>query len=640
MKNVKLTTVTLALLAGAIVASPAVNAEDSKTVVAPGEETVMAAAGTPSLTTEASTSVSKEVETKGEETVESVAAQKASIASEKAVAAAADKVLSSTEVIAYYNSIKGTYQIDADLVARVENIGVGTSQNELVSIMEALKKYESDATAEAEFKAAKNDLKRKVTNNQTKLTGEQHTDLSTRAARATTMAEVNSINAELDGIIALYDAKVAGKNEINRLQLTLGFNDGARDAYHARINHATSIASLNAVVAEVSAYQAFNEAKAAAEVKLIIMLSEGKITTTDYNVLKVELGKTTTVAGVDSVMATAESLAKISTLKNESIATLNELKEKKLITQGQFDDASKAIRYAKTEAEINRVMAGIDEKVSLAEAKKKAKEEVEGIKGLSRQRIEDYKGAIDASDTATKVMRWVTLAKEEGALNLAKEEANKSIAALVKSGAINVTEANAYNNRIAAAKTVTEVNSIVNEATTYGELKSAKKNANETVTRLVSAGTLSMNDGKHFESQISKAKTVKEVEDVLANATGLPKARKLAINELKGYYANGKGKLSEADFVSYEKRINVEAKSPAEVEAIMKEVRELIGEVTPTSETKTSETKTSGTKTSETKTTGTSTSSTTKPTSTTSSKGTTVTSTKKVTKVKDGKKLP
>lgn len=557
MKKVKLTTMTLALLAGTVVA-PIVS-------TATGVE----AANAPATTeTAEAPEASKEEEPKADDPAETPAPEKKEdvVATPEATKPAAQKEVAApkmaevdpateladaieaarAEAYARYTADDITYDFYLQLDARIAACQSVEEVNQQIKWM--------NDNANAELKAAREEAVREV---DALLTAHKITDSSrdayvTRIYAAGTQEQIDVVLGEARAEAALSDARVAAIKEIQGLVDGYGFTQTDSEEFIAKLYDAKTEAEINAIVAEAHAAAEIGAIRYAGLVQLNELLVAGTITTEEYYIYADQIDVANSQEEVDAIVAAANEFVDLKEYKEEAKYTISDLVHEGKIDQEDYYPFADRIDAATNKAEVDQVLADAQTLVELNEAKVEAKKTVLALAHDELITSGDYWNAVDAIEAATtieEVNAAVAAAQAIADLTTAKNEAIREVDALLEANKITDDSRDDYVVRIQEATSVEEINAVLAEANAEAALSDARVAAIKEIQGLVDGRGFTNDDALVFIEQLYDAKTIDEIDSIVEAAKAFAElngAKVLAYDEL--YALLNEGKLSQADY--------------------------------------------------------------------------------------------
>ncbi|MGY3704639.1 hypothetical protein BW731_05985 [Vagococcus martis] len=630
MKKVKLTTATLAMLAGAVVAPMVSNAEESASTPsstevekpevtddsigesAPKEEEIedKTSAQTPAPATGNETPKVMPRAARSVDTSTALASAKETAKQEVAnlfhsgqmledkyypYAKRIDAAQTPEEAQAVVNEAKNT--VAAELAALKETTKGNIAQLHHSGLMSLEKYYDFAAKVDAEktlvgiaaVEAAANSFansdinKAQVSTKQEladlvragKISEEAYYNLVPGIDNATTVGEIDAVLAQANNLVSLNEEKEAAKEVVLGLSHKEQITPDDYWNFVDQIEKSDSSAAVQSVVASAKQLAELNQAKKDAKQAVADLVYEGKLTEDEYFPYAERIDAAQTPEEAKAVVADAQAKVALDAIKLEAKHEINELVHAGKITLEDYYAFEEQIDAATSEREVRSVVASAHYLSDLNDAKLEAKYTINDLVHAGKLTLDDYyafEKDIDAATTLEGVQSVVDAANYLVALNDAKLEAKYTINDLVHAGKLTLDDYYTFEKDIDASTTLEEVASVVETAKQLVALNEAKEAGKYTISDMVYADQLTLNDYYHFAEQIENAKDVKTVDEILETAKALSAARIAADAELLEFLSEGK--ITPAQYKEYKAQI-LNAKTAEEVEAIMADFRAL-----------------------------------------------------------------
>ncbi|MGF2189239.1 MucBP domain-containing protein [Vagococcus fluvialis] len=619
MKKVKLTTVTLALLAGSVVA-PIVSTAAGVEKTQETTETVQAANGV-----EVEGTIEKESKTQEEATPKAETPKVETKAAEVDPNAELNSAIEVARNEAYARHIAGDITYDA-YIQLDQRILACQSVEEVNNMI----KYMND-NLNAELAAARENAHREIDEllRNYKISQANRDAYVNRVYASGTQAEIDAVLVEARAEAALFDAKLAAKASIQDLVDGYGFTDEDAIEFFNKVDFAKSEAEVNGVVSEATQAAELGGMRYDAKVQLWDLKLAETITQDEYFVYANQIDAATTQSEIDSILAAAAEFVDLKEYKKEAYYKLSELVHEGKLSMDDYTEFMDELDAATNKAEVDQMLANAQTRVQLNEAKEAAKAKVLELAHAEKINSGEYWTAVRAIDAATTIEEVnAALAEAQAIADLkdAKEAAIRATDAHLNKGAITLEQRDAFVTRIDAATSVEEVNSImaeveaavalneakelakdvildlahaelidsgeywdfvnaidaatsieevnsiIDEASELAALRQAQKDAKDELFSMLVTGDLVMADYYHYVDLVENAKSAEEVTEIMADANALVLARETAAAELDGLYKEGFLTLVETNGFQYQME---DVRTAEEVEAIMQEARDL-----------------------------------------------------------------
>lgn len=327
------------------------------------------------------------------------------------------------------------------------------------------------------------------------LTAEQTTSYLDAVDNATNLKEVNNTltearqtNSAAEAVAKLKEEKEHGITTVNSLQ---NVSSHAKQGYVTRINNAKTVEAVKAIVTEAKAADA--------------------------------------------------AIKELNTAKETSKATVNGLQ---YLTSAQKTHYNSLINSAGTIKEVTNIVneakkINTDAK-TLAEAKAKAKQTIDGLKNLSASEKEYYKEDIDLATSVAEVNEVVSNAKEQdkensGENDLQEYKEDKELWLENNTEYLTTTQFNNYIKRIFSATSKAKVDAIVKEAVAQDkknqqeqekQLKAKREEAYTILDNYFDSGKFDWDALIQWEFQIKYATSVDELEDIIQAMHDAPASKR------------------------------------------------------------------------------------------------------------------
>lgn len=316
------------------------------------------------------------------------------------------------------------------------------------------------------------------------LTAEQTTSYLDAVDNATNLKEVNNTltearktNSAAEAVAKLKEEKENGITTVNSLQ---NVSSHAKQGYVTRINNAKTVEAVKAIVTEAKAADA--------------------------------------------------AIKELNAAKETSKATVNGLQ---YLTSAQKTHYNSLINSAGTIKEVTNIVneakkINTDVK-TLAEAKTKVKQTIDGLKNLSASEKQTFKNKVDAATTVVAVNKIISDAKaqdqenaEQDGLDEYKEAAKWKV--FMEYAYLTNAQNDAFQVRIDKATTKSQVDAIVKEAKTQNDknqqeinkpIEDKRKEAQALLKKYWEQGKLTFDQFVEFDTYIRYANSVSELQDLI-----------------------------------------------------------------------------------------------------------------------------
>ncbi|UUV98359.1 LPXTG cell wall anchor domain-containing protein [Vagococcus luciliae] len=391
-----------------------------------------------------------------------------------------------------------------------------------------------------------------------KLTEDNYYVFSPKVDAATTVADVDAIVAEVKAFVNLNEEKEAAKHTVNEFVHTGSLTLEDYYAFEAQIDAATSSEEIQSVISSVNQASELGQAKKDAKQEVANLVYAGQLKEEDYYPFAEEIDAATTADEAKAVVAKAQALAELNDTKLEAKYTINDLVHAGKLTLEDYYAFEEKIDASKSLEEVQSVVDAANNLVALNDAKYT----INDLVHAGKLTLEDYyafEEKIDASKSLEEVQSVVDAANNLVALNDAKLEAKYTINDLVHAGKLTLEDYYAFEEKIDASNNLEEVQSVVDAANNLVALNDAKLEAKYTINDLVHAGKLTLEDYYAFEEKIDASKSLEEVQSVVDAANNL-----VALNDAKleaKYTINDlvhAGKLTLDDYYYFANKIDAE----------------------------------------------------------------------------------
>ncbi|MGO3651565.1 hypothetical protein, partial [Vagococcus sp.] len=577
MKKVKLTTATLAILAGVAFAAPAtVNAEGE--IVAAGEELVTVDSGVKSATEGSVDAKDTTVQpaaaqglsgaqapTEGTTTTPKEATPAPYNAADDAAKTATVKRLADK----LYNAGQITVEERGNFVARA-----GSSSAELTKVLAELEVLNEKLETINSLTALKEDAVNKLMDVSEKL-GAERDALIAKVRAFKSASEINGHLAAAKKITDFWDVRNNAYLELDAIKTKLGMSDAAYTALKTQIDGATSEDMINIILQEARKGVAAKDAKAKLDQYVTSLGGQMTISLAEYNWAKSLVAATTTMPTIKAAEAQIADLLKVISIRADKIAILEGYVADELLTEARKNDFVTEIKEAKSMDRINELMNQAFEEFNVPKAKEHAKKIIESFKGkngLTDARINDFIGTIDFSSTNTteKVNELLKAATVEHELAVFKYDATAKLVSLnEKDGLINSTERGQYYTKLMAATKIEDAQKLMDELAKVTDFRAAKNKASDDLYKAVYDGKLSLSDYYYFVGLLNDVETVEEAQNIVTTAVKFGEAKRAALKELEGL----EDKMSAVAYKEFKEQLETDAKTIEDIEGTMKQAR-------------------------------------------------------------------
>ena len=303
----------------------------------------------------------------------------------------------------------------------------------------------------------------------------------------------------------------AKKEAIDSL-VGLNLKDSEKTEFINQIENAQTIAEINSILKEAEATSNKNDEAASekelseAKIQAKSDLAKMNLTQTQYTEFEKQIDEATTVSSINVIVANAQKASDKNDVEAANAEKLAKAKEQakqevnglEYLPQTNKDAINKSIDNAKTIAEINEIVANaktLDEQFKNdAEAAKKLEETrqaaLKELEGLNLKGNTSFEEQIKAATTEAEITAALDAAKAESAKNDKEENEAKELEkakqdAIAELDKLNLTdtERRGFTTQINNAKTTQEVGNIMTEARKAAEANDNKKMA--TVTFII-----------------------------------------------------------------------------------------------------------------------------------------------------------
>ena len=409
MKKVKLTTMTLALLAGTVVA-PIVStaAELEKQATVSSTEVVK-----DEVKGEADSTEPVAPETKDEPKGEVAQPTTPETAKPEAKTPAAPKAEERAELVDEDAELRDAIQAARD-EAYARHIAGDISYDELKEIDARIVACQSvgevngiitwmNENINPELKAAKEAAIREVDGFEHKISTENRDAYVTRIDAAGTQAQIDAVLVEARAEAAFFDAKLDAKTEVQGLVDGYGFTDADALVFQKRIQLATTQAEIDGIVAEAHAAAELGAMRFEAKSQLWKLKLDGTITQDEYFVYANQVDAATTQAEIDAILANAGEFVDLKEYKKEAYYKLSEMTHNENFSIDDYSEFMAELDAATNKAEVDQVLANANARVALNNAKDEAEETVLELAHAELISSGDYWNAIYAIRAATTI---------------------------------------------------------------------------------------------------------------------------------------------------------------------------------------------------------------------------------------------
>ncbi|RST99955.1 hypothetical protein CBF34_08570 [Vagococcus penaei] len=391
-------------------------------------------------------------------------------------------------------------------------------------------------------------------------------------------AIVAEAKAVSQGRIDLAAKKAEAKKEVQALYTSgnVKITGEQYEAFNKQIDSATTIAEVEAVVAAAKTAGSVTDAKTSAIREIDANREAGKISRDERNALVTKAQAATTNEEVAAVLVELNGMVAVTDAKEAAKKELRELflASDNNLNWEDYGNALLAIDAAKTVDEVNSIVTGVKNDIVLADAKSKAKDQINAIThkyGMDSKTYWVYANQVDAATTVDEVNAAVAAAQTAGELKEGKAKAQVELHAI---GYLLGQDYYTYKDKIDAAQNLDEVASVLNEAKDAAKLAEAKKEAKTDISTHYYNGAISLDEYYNYDKLISAATSIEEVEALVVDASKLYQTRYDALQEIAGYAKDGK--LSKTEKKYYDNAVNA-AKTTKEVNDVIKELRAELG---------------------------------------------------------------
>ena len=361
------------------------------------------------------------------------------------------------EVINSLNGLNLKASEKAEFTNQIEKAQTIVEINAILKEAQAISNKNDEASSEKELSEAKNQAKSKLA--KMNLTQSQNIEFEKQIDESTTVSSINLIianaqktsdknDADTEQAKKLEEAKQSAKNSVNGMNLT----SNQKVDFEKQINEAKSIDGVNLVVAN---------AKKASDIN-------------------------------DANEANAEKLAKAKTQAEKDVQSLEYL------PQSEKDKFLAEIKAAQTISEVNTTLENAkksdtqfkDDAENAKKLEASRKSALDELKGLNLKGNTSYETQIKNAKTEAEIKSALDAAKAESAKNDKDDATSKELEQAKKDAITEINKLNLsdtekadFTNQVNAAKTASEISTIMKKAKEKSEANDNKKIA--TVTFLI-----------------------------------------------------------------------------------------------------------------------------------------------------------